>query len=420
MRVLSVFLPLVLLTAAPTLAAQVGTATGKFTVNDATAEIRHAHAVPWVNKEDGREGVKVLLSDVAVPEDAVVRDGEGFDPGGKPGQVHAIEYIIYPEEGADSGTLYHPGLKDYTLTTSGTAQFTSEVLDASTVAGRLYMEEPSDFFGRVYFFDVTFRAPISHALDAAGGPPAGTAQGTWTVKDQAVPLRYAYAVARRNFEDEPEKIYVVLSEAEISSEKLLGQFGLNELMRAGNLRALEFELDPKKGIESSQLYHEGFKQGSISSSGTSTLMLRVFDDKTVAGRVFMAKPSEFFDVPYHFSGAFRANIVRKPPPTFVGTAAAASPPGQAVIAFMQAARLKDKLAMKKLITPDMAADLDGPQGAEFLDFLSMMFEPGSEVVAVSQTGDRAEVVVMAKEKGSKSSSKIPVKLIEGKWTLTKE
>ncbi len=422
MRVLS-FLILFLFSAAPAWAAPVGTAKGKFTANDATAEIRHAVAVPWTNKDDGRQGVKVVLSDVPISDDAVSRDGEGFDPGDKPGQVHAIEYILYPEEGADSGTLYHPGLEGYSLitgSTTGSYKFTSEVMDANTVAGRLYMEEPHDFFGRVYFYDVTFRAPISRTVDAAGGPPAGTAQGTWTVKGQVTSLRYAYAVARRNFEDEPEKIYVVLSEAEIPSEKLLGQMGLRELMRAGNFRALEFELDPKKGIESSELYHEGFQHGSISSSGSSTFLMRVFDAKTVAGRVFMTKPSDFFDVLYHFSGAFRANIVRKPPPTFVGAAAAASAPGLAVAAFMRAARLKNKLAMKKLITSEMAADLDGPQGAEFLKFLSMMFEPGSKVVAVYQTGDRAEVVVMAKGKGSKSSQKIPVKLIEGKWTLTKE
>ena len=41
-------------------------------------------------------------------------------------------------------------------------------------------------------------------------------------------------------------------------------------------------------------------------------------------------------------------------------------------------------------------------------------------MAVYQTGDHAQVVVMAKAKGSRSSSKIPVKLIEGKWTVAKE
>jgi hypothetical protein len=92
----------------------------------------------------------------------------------------------------------------------------------------------------------------------------------------------------------------------------------------------------------------------------------------------------------------------------------------AVTAFIEAARRKDKPAMKAMITPDMAADLDGPQGEEMMGFLSMMFEPGSEVVTVEQTGDSAVVVVRAKlEGGGKSSSKIPVKLIEGKWILTK-
>ncbi len=423
MRILS-FITLFLFSAAPALAAPTGTAQGKFTANDVTADIRYAIAVPWTNTDDGRQGVKVVLSDVPIPEDAVSRDGEGFDPGGKPGQVHAIEYIIYPEEGADSGTLYHPGLKDYSLSTRstiGTYLYTSEVLDANTVAGRLYMEKPHDFFGRVYFFDVTFRAPISRTvLDAAGGPPAGTAQGAWTVNDNTAPLHYAYAVARRDSEDEPEKIYVVVSEKEIPADKLLENFGLHDLERAGNFRALEFQLDPKKGIESNQLYHDALERGSFSSSGSSHKWVpRVFDSKTVAGRLYMTKPDDFFERVYHYSVAFRADVIRKPPPTFVGAAAAASPPGLAVTAFIEATRRKDKLAMKAMVTPDMAADLDGPQGDEMMSFLSLMFEPGSEVVTVSQTGDSAVVVVMAKVQGGKSSSKIPVKLIEGKWILTK-
>ncbi len=420
MRVL-LSLILCLFAVTPALAAPAGTAKGKFTVNDVTAEIRHAVAVPWTNKDDGRQGVKVLLSDVPIPDDAVSRDGEGFDPGDKPGQVHAIEYILYPEEGADSGTLYHPGLKNYTLSTSGKAQFTSEVLDANTVAGRLYMHEPDDYFDRVYYYDLTFRAPISRALDAAGGAPAGTAQGTWTVNDQTAALRYAYAVARRDSEDDPEKMYVVLSEKAIPADKLLEEMGLRELERAGNFRALEFQLDPKEGIESNQLYHDALERGSFSSSGSSHKWLpRVFDKKTVAGRLFMTKPDDFFERVYYYSVAFRADVIRKPPPTFTGAAAASSPPGQAVIAFMRAARLKDKPAMKKLITPEMAADLEGPQGDQMLGFLSSMFAPASKVVAVYQTGESAQVVVMARAKGGKSTQKIPVKLIEGKWTLAKE
>lgn len=410
---------LCLCAATPTFAAPAGTAKGKFTLNDETADIRYVLAVPWTNKDDGRQGVKVLLSDLPIAEDGLSRDDDGFDPEEGAGKIRAIEFVVYPEEGASNATMYHPAF-DYSMTKGGGFEFTAETTDANTIAGRVYMEEPSDFFGKVYFFDVTFRTPIIRTLDPAGGPPMGTAKGAWTVNDQTAPLRYAYAVARRNFEDEPEKIYVVLSETEIPPEKLVEQFGLNELMRAGKFRALEFELDRKTGIEGSQLYHEGFEHGSISSSGSAKFLPRVFDDKTVAGRLFMTKPSEFFGATYHFSTVFRASIQRGAPPTFTGAAAAASPPGLAVAAFMRAARLKNKLAVKKLITPEMAADLDGPQGADFLKFLSMMFEPGSKVMAVYQSGDKAQVVVMARAKGSKSSQKIPVKLIEGKWTLTKE
>ncbi|MCI0354180.1 MAG: hypothetical protein L0099_03945 [Acidobacteria bacterium] len=420
MRVPS-FLIAVVLVAAPALAASAGTATGKLTLNDDTAEIRYAVAVPWVNKDDGRQGVKVVLSDVAIAEDGVARDEDGFDGGDKPGTVRAVEYVIYPEDGPDAGTMYHPGFKDYTLQKAGGVEFTAEGSDAGTVAGRLYMAEPDDFFGKVYFFDITFRAPISKASDAASGPPAGTAQGAWTVNDNPSPLRFAYAVARRNFEDEPEKFYVVLSEKEIAAEKLVESFGLQELMREGSFRALEFEIDPKKGVEGSQLYHDAFEHGSFSASGSSHKWVpRVFDNKTIAGRFYMTKLSDFFDRTYHYSVAFRADIQRKPPPTFLGAVAAASGPGQAVGAFIRAARLKNVVALKKVITAEMAADLDGPQGADILKMLPVMFEPGTKVVAVYQTGDTAEVVAMVKEKSGKSSNRLKTRLIDGVWKVSRD
>jgi hypothetical protein len=147
---------------------------------------------------------------------------------------------------------------------------------------------------------------------------------------------------------------------------------------------------------------------------------RVFDNKTVAGRLYMTKPDDFFERVYHYSVAFRADILRKPPPTFVGAAAAASPPGQAMTAFIRAARLKDKIALKKLITEEMATDLDGPQGTQILEMLPVMFEAGTKVVAVYQTGDTAEVVAMTKEKGGKSSNRMKLKLINGEWKVSKD
>lgn len=418
MRALSGFLLLLVATLA--VAAPTGTASGKYTVNEDTVEIRSVVVVPWTDKDDGRKGVKVLFSDVPMTEDAVSRTDMGFDPGDKPGEVKAVEFILYPEDGAASGTLYHPGLKDYTFSKSGGVEFTSEVFDDNTVAGRLFTAEPDDFFGQVYFFDVTFRAPISKDPDPNGGPAAGTAVGTWKVNGESTPLRYAYATARRNFEDEPEKFYVVLSEIEIPAEKLYDSFGLMEFRHDKKFRALEFELSAEKGIEGSQLFHDAFENGSISASGSAQFQRRAFDANTISGRLFMTKPSEFFGANYYFSSAFRAAIQRKPPPTFSGAAAATSAPGKAVVAFIRAVRAKNMVAIKSMITPEMAADLDGAMGAKMLDFLSAMFEPGSQVVAVYQNGDKADVVVMAKMQGGKTSQKIPVQLVDGKWILVKQ
>ncbi|MGH9671477.1 MAG: hypothetical protein ACRD3A_15340, partial [Terriglobales bacterium] len=122
---------------------------------------------------------------------------------------------------------------------------------------------------------------------------------------------------------------------------------------------------------------------------------------------------------YHYSGMFRATVMRKPPPTYQGTKAALSGPGKVAAAFFQAARLRNKLALKKLVAPEMAAQLDGPEGAQIMKMTAAFFSSNLRVVAVTETGDSAEVIAVAGSKGSRESTTLKMTKINGEWRISK-
>ena len=86
---------------------------------------------------------------------------------------------------------------------------------------------------------------------------------------------------------------------------------------------------------------------------------------------------------------------------------------------MQAVRLRNKLALKKLVQPEMAAQLDSPEGAQMMKMMAAFMSPKLRVVAVTETGDSAEAIAMAGGKGSRESSSFKLTRINGEWKIAK-
>ena len=141
---------------------------------------------------------------------------------------------------------------------------------------------------------------------------------------------------------------------------------------------------------------------------------------TVAGKLLMKEGDDFFGTEYYYSAAFRAPVMRKPPPTYEGAKAPLSGPGKAVTSFMTAARLGNKLALKKVVTPQMAKQLDGPDGTMILKMAKASFPVGMQVVEVTEKGDTAEVVAMKRGKSGRETVKLHALKLDGQWKVGQE
>lgn len=409
---------------------QAGTASGTLTVNGKAVHLSHAYAqVSKNNPGDTDEFIHVILSDVPIPP--LHMGTNALRKMAKEGKLHAVEASLTKDDTL-SVTVFDPSISEGYVPGGSSPKFEPKVFDGKTIAGRLFTEEEESFFDTHFQFDLTFRAAVApyplslgeadRAAIAAQKP--GTASGEFTVNDQTTKLAYAYAVGRREFPGDPEKVFIVLSDAPISEDVLLGGFGMQSLAGEGKVHAVEVEIGSDREPKGGQLYHDAFAKGgggaSLSVSGMHNFVPETFDASTVAGKLLMKEGDDFMGTEYYYAATFRAPVLRKPPPTYEGAKAELSGPGKAATSFMSAARLGNKLALKKVVTPQMATQLDGPDGTMILKMAKASFPLGMKVVEVTEKGDTAEVVAMKRSKSGRETANLHALKIDGQWRVGQE
>ncbi len=152
--------------------AQGGTATGHLTLNGQTVRLTHAYASAQPGFFDKTtEDIRILLSDVALPDSALTDVFELIHLG-RDGTARVVEIVIDASGSPISGSFYAPAF-DGSVSATGMHKFERQALDRTTVAGRLWMSEPHEFRGVTF----QYRRPLLRANSAApdcGGVVGGS------------------------------------------------------------------------------------------------------------------------------------------------------------------------------------------------------------------------------------------------------
>lgn len=269
-------------------------------------------------------------------------------------------------------------------------------------------------------FVLLLAASAAWGQQPAASLPPGTAVGTFKVGAKSVPLTYVYALVKPDpFEEGKDVIALYLTDVPLTDEVLRDEFGLFQPWRDGKLNAVEVKLDENKSPRNSHLYHQAFDGDSISLTGIGKFDLKYFDGKRLAGRLYSG-PQASFGKPWEYTADFVVEIRPKPPAPPQVPGALDSPPAKVAVAFMQAARAKNKAALKRLITPEMATDLDGPEGTQLLEMLPDLFPATLKLWKVAMRGDdAAEVTFQAKQGATTETTKLKAVLRNGVWKISK-
>ena len=159
--------------------AQDGTATGHLTLNGETTPLTHAYASAQPGFFDkAREDIRILLSDVELPDSAL---GDVFEliHMGRDGRAHVVEVVLDADGAPISGAIYAKAF-DGSVSVTGMHRFAKQVFERARVAGRLSMDEPKSFHGVTFQYDATFaaripRPPTADEVAAAIASPPGAA-----------------------------------------------------------------------------------------------------------------------------------------------------------------------------------------------------------------------------------------------------
>jgi len=245
------------------------------------------------------------------------------------------------------------------------------------------------------------------------------AEGELIVNGKTVQLIHAYAVTQKGFFDpKKEDVKVILTDVPVPEDVLSDDnTALDGLALQGKLHGVRVVLDSEKNPVSGSIYHSAFK-GSASMTGMHKFTPKIFDGKTIAGTLAMAAPDDFMGVTFQYNATFEAVIRRPPVPTFSGSEAVNSAPGQKAVAYYKAILSGNVTALKQCLVSDMAKQLDGPQGKEIIEMLKAMTPANIQIVEVTISGTSAVVRSEAKEGDTTTSEKLKLLLLNGQWKVT--
>jgi hypothetical protein len=164
--------------ALPAAAGEQGTATGTLTLGSATAQLTHAYALARPDTFDKtKENVLVVLSDAAIPDDALWEDFPGLKLAAA-GKLHAIQVELNADRSVKSAAILHEVFVDsQSFQGIEAPAFRVATFDGKTVEGKLFSNAPQALAGKKFEFTATFRAPVMHrpAPTATGAAAAQTA-----------------------------------------------------------------------------------------------------------------------------------------------------------------------------------------------------------------------------------------------------
>ncbi|HEY0141785.1 MAG TPA: hypothetical protein VGF48_12880 [Thermoanaerobaculia bacterium] len=146
---------------------------GTLTVNGKTAKLTHAYAATKPNPFDKQKtDVYILFADQALPEGAV-HDTFELMRATSDLKFNGLSVEINDEQQIISGMIYSPHFKKEMgqISVTGVQKLAAKDYSTSHASGRVFMDEPDDFFENVFQFDATF--DVTTAAPPKPAPLAG-------------------------------------------------------------------------------------------------------------------------------------------------------------------------------------------------------------------------------------------------------
>jgi hypothetical protein len=251
---------------------------------------------------------------------------------------------------------------------------------------------------------------------------AGTASGTLTVNGKSFEMKHAYALQIEDWTDKSKNATLLIVCDKPLPAKLLTEELDTFALRDAGVNGIKFEF-VSGGTNYAMMLVGAEINGSVSVSGTfDTDQFTAFSDSHVAGKTMNEK--ELGDTTFRYEISFDADVaprVAKVAPTAEDEAAARNAESaKAYFAFYQALKSGDLKALRTMVDPEHAKEMDRPEFKENLAFIQSMMPTDVKVLKATEEGDNAELMLSGKDSGEDRAGTVLMVKKNGKWLVEKE
>ena len=257
----------------------------------------------------------------------------------------------------------------------------------------------------------------------------GSATGSITVNGKKTALKYAVAVrVPSSLDKKKSQTKLLISDVQVPPAALADTFAM---MKIKDLSGVEVGIEDDGQITTGMIYSPLLTKmgGSFSAVGAHELERKDSAADTIAGRLHMSKPDDFFDYTYQYDATFAAKITDGK----AAVAAASKTPGKALPAdggepgaayrnYLAAMKAGDAKKVKSLVAKDRAKQMESPEFKEMFAMIREMMPKDIKVTGGTIDGGKAYLVLTAKQPddGTKTSGKCDMVLEDGVWRVEKE
>lgn len=246
--------------------------------------------------------------------------------------------------------------------------------------------------------------------------------GTLTVDNKTTPLKFVYARKEPDFFDKKkEQMVIVLSDQAISLDDLEDDFGIINPAKAGKVHAIALTINAEKQVTSGQLFHELFEKfgSNVSVSGMHEFEPVTFTTDSIEGKAYVKGPQNTFEHQWQYEASFKASLI-KPAPTGTPLPPGGGDPGKTYMAYYKGIMTGDLEALKKLVAPEDAKQLDEPDAKKMMEMVKTMTPTNVKILGGVIDGKSATLEVEGVMEGTKTTGTVKMRLEGTQWRLVKE